>query len=191
MPNLYIIAGCNGAGKTTASITILPEILNCDQFVNADYIAYGLSPFNVESVAIEAGRIMLHRIDELLAGGEDFAIETTLATRSYVNLVHKAKNLGYTVTLVYIWLNSPEIAMERVAERVSKGGHNIPVDVIKRRYRIGVKNLFTLFMPICDAWIVADNSFKKLNIIARKEEVDYVIKNNELWDLIIKQAYVD
>src|SRR5690348_10034372 len=145
MPNLFIIAGCNGAGKTTASVTILPEILNCNQFVNADYIAYGLCPFNVDSVAIEAGRIMLHRIDELLLLGQDFAIETTLATRSYVSLVHRAKKLGYVVTLIYIWLSSPEIAIERVAERVSKGGHNIPVEVINRRYYKGINNLFKLF----------------------------------------------
>jgi len=92
--------GCNGAGKTTASVTIFPEILNCKEFVNADYIAAGLSPFNVESVAIEAGRIMLHRIEELLALGEDFAIETTLATRSYVSLVHRAQALEYNVTLI-------------------------------------------------------------------------------------------
>jgi len=189
MPNLYIIAGCNGAGKTTASITILPDILNCNQFVNADYIAYGLSPFNVESVAIEAGRIMLHRIDELLALGGDFAIETTLSTRSYVGLVQKAKKMGYVVTLIYIWLSSPEIAIERVAERVSKGGHNIPVDVINRRYYKGINNLFKLFMPICDVWIVADNSFKKLHVIARKEEFENVIENHELWAVISKQIY--
>ena len=116
MPNLYIIAGCNGAGKTTASLTILPDILNCKEFVNADNIAAGISPFNVEGVAIEAGRIMLHRIDELLSLGVDFAIETTLATRSYVGLVHRAKGMGYNVSLIYIWLNSPELALQRVAE---------------------------------------------------------------------------
>jgi predicted ABC-type ATPase len=188
MPNLYIIAGCNGAGKTTASITILPEILNCDQFVNADYIAYGLSPFNVESVAIEAGRIMLHRIDELLTLGEDFAIETTLSTRSYVSLVHKAKALGYKVSLIYIWLNSPELAIRRVAKRVEKGGHNIPADVIKRRYYKGLNNLFKLFMPICDFWHIADNSYGELTTIAH-QEFESVIENNELWALINKQLY--
>jgi predicted ABC-type ATPase len=181
MPNLYIIAGCNGAGKTTGSVTIFPEILNCNQFVNADYIAAGLSPFDVESVAIEAGRIMLHRIDEL--------IEPTLATRSYVSLVHRAKALGYRVSLIYIWLSSPELALERVAERVSNGGHNIPMDVVRRRYYRGIKNLFKLFMPICDTWIIADNSLKIFNIIARKEEFENVIENNELWGIISKQIY--
>ncbi len=189
MPNLYIIAGCNGAGKTTGSITIFPEILDCNQFVNADYIAAGLSPFDVESVAIEAGRIMLHRIDELLELKEDFAIETTLATRSYVALVHRAKAIGYKVSLIYIWLNSPELALERVAERVSNGGHNIPVDVVRRRYYRGIKNLFSLFLPICDTWIIADNSLRLFNVIAKKEEFENVIENNDLWAIISKQIY--
>ncbi len=189
MPNLYIIAGCNGAGKTTASFTIFPDILNCRQFVNADNIAYGLSPFNVESVAIEAGKIMLHRIDELLALGEDFAIETTLATRSYVSLIHKAKGLGYKVSLIYIWLNSPQLATRRVAERVKNGGHNIPSDVIERRYYRGIKNLFELFMPICDTWTMAENCFNSITIIARKNEFENVIENTELWETINEQIY--
>jgi len=185
MPNLYIIAGCNGAGKTTASLTILPEILNCREFVNADNIAAGISPFNVEGVALEAGRIMLHRINELLALGGDFAMETTLATRSYVLLVHKAKSMGYNVSLIYIWLNSPELALQRVAVRVKKGGHNIPEEVVRRRYIKGISNLFKLFMPICDAWIVADNSLGILEPVARKGmEFDNIIENNDLWSAI-------
>jgi predicted ABC-type ATPase len=184
MPNLYIIAGCNGAGKTTASLTILPEILNCREFVNADNIAAGISPFNVEGVAIEAGRIMLQRIDELLALKADFAIETTLATRSYVLLVRRARALGYNVSLIYIWLNTPELAVQRVAERVRNGGHNIPEDVVRRRYVKGKKNLEQLFMPICDTWIVADNSLGELEVLARKEsEFDYVVENSEIWNV--------
>lgn len=185
MANLYIIAGCNGAGKTTASLTILPEILGCNEFVNADNIAAGISPFNVEGVAVEAGRIMLHRINELLDERVDFAIETTLATRSYVSLVRRAQGWGYNVSLIYIWLNSPELALERVAVRVKKGGHNIPEHVVRRRYRKGVSNLFQLFMPICDTWIVADNSRGVLEPIARKDsEFGYIIENNDLWEAI-------
>lgn len=190
MPNLYIIAGCNGAGKTTASLTILPDILHCKEFVNADNIAAGISPFNVEGVAIEAGKIMLARINELMADGEDFAIETTLATRSYVALVRKAKALGYKVSLIYIWLNDPELALQRVAERVRNGGHNIPGDVVKRRYWRGIRNLFRLFMPVCDTWIIADNSLGELIPVARKEtEFDNVIENNDIWVVINKQFY--
>ena len=189
MPNLYIIAGCNGAGKTTASFTIFPDILDCRQFVNADNIAYGLSPFDVESVALEAGKIMLQRINELLVLGDDFAIETTLTTRSYVSLIQKAKGLGYKVSLIYIWLNSPQLAIERVAERVKNGGHNIPTDVIERRYFRGVKNLFELFIPICDLWTVADNTYGNLIQVASKNEIENVIEDVELWNVINKQFY--
>ena len=156
--NLYIISGCNGAGKTTASYTVLPEILGCKEFVNADEIARGLSPFNPTSVAIEAGRLMLQRIEDLLLRDQSFSIETTLATRSYVNLVQRAQGQGYRVSLLYFWLNSPELAMRRVAERVSKGGHDIATSTITRRYAAGIKNLFKLFVPLVDYWAVFDNS---------------------------------
>ena len=155
---LYIIAECNGAGKTTASMTILPKALLVREFVNADEIAKGLSPFNPEGVAIEAGRLMLERIDCLIRRGESFSIETTLATRSYINLVRRAHSEGYQVHLIYFWLKSPELAMQRVAERVAHGGHNIPQDVIIRRYSAGISNLFNLFMNEVDSWMIYDNS---------------------------------
>ena len=123
-PALYIIAGCNGAGKTTASMTVLPEVLHCREFVNADEIAKGLSPFRPGEVAVQAGRLMLERIDSLLTRGEAFAIETTLATRSYAGLVRRAKAAGYTVILLFFWLPSPEMAEMRVAQRVAEGGHD-------------------------------------------------------------------
>jgi predicted ABC-type ATPase len=156
--NLYIISGCNGAGKTTASYTVLPEVLDCREFVNADEIARGLSPFNPESVAIEAGRLMLSRIEELLERNESFSIETTLATKSYINLVRRAKVRGYNVRLLFFWLRTPDLAVQRVAERVAKGGHNIPTDVIRRRYVAGISNLFRLFMREVDYWEIYDNS---------------------------------
>lgn len=156
--NLYIISGCNGAGKTTASYTVLPEILDCREFVNADEIARGLSPFNPESVAIEAGRLMLQRIEYLLEKEETFSIETTLATKSYINLVHRAQAKGYTVRLLFFWLNSPELALMRIAERVAKGGHNIPETIVRRRYVAGISNLFRLFMDEVDFWVIYDNS---------------------------------
>ena len=173
MKNLYIVSGCNGAGKTTASYTVLPEILECREFVNADEIARGLSPFNAEGVAIEAGRLMLQRIEELLKEDVTFAIETTLATRSYVNLVKRAQRQGYRVSLLYFWLSSPELAMRRVAERVSKGGHDISEEIIRRRYTAGINNLFKLFMPAVDYWAIFDNSATPRRIVAtggRKSE---------------------
>jgi len=156
--NLYIISGCNGAGKTTASYTVLPEILDCREFVNADEIARGLSPFNSDSMAIEAGRLMLKRIEELLEKEETFSIETTLATKSYINLVRRAQAKGYSVKVLFFWLNSPELALQRVAERVAKGGHNIPEPVIRRRYVAGIRNFFRLFMSEVDYWDIYDNS---------------------------------
>ena len=165
--NLYIISGCNGAGKTTASYSVLPKLLDCKQFVNADEIAKGLSPFCPESVAIQAGKLMLLRIDELLASDETFSIETTLATRSYSELVKRAQEKGYKVTLLYFWLNSPELAVERVARRVREGGHNIPKDVIYRRYEKGLKNLFNIFIPIVDSWMIVDNGVEPREIIAK------------------------
>ena len=156
--NLYIISGCNGAGKTTASYTVLPEILDCREFVNADEIARGLSPFNPEGMAIEAGRLMLRRIEELLSRDESFSIETTLATKSYLNLVRGAQAKDYRVNILFFWLRTPELAIQRVAERVQHGGHNIPEDIIRRRYVAGIKNLFRLFIPEVDYWDIYDNS---------------------------------
>ena len=183
--NLYIISGCNGAGKTTASYTVLPEILNCKEFVNADEIARGLSPFNPGSVAIEAGKLMLQRIEELLKRNETFSIETTLATRSYVNLVKQAQEQGYSVRLLFFWLSTPELAVKRVAERVSKGGHDIPQDIIRRRYVAGINNLFKLFMPIVNYWAIFDNSEtprRKVAIGGKDTQTEIV--NKALYDNI-------
>lgn len=156
--HLYIIAGCNGAGKTTASFTVLPEMLNCREFVNADEIAKGLSPFNPEGVAIQAGRLMIDRILHLLKEGQTFAYETTLATRSYVNLIQRAQKRGYFVTLLFFSLSTPDQAIARVAKRVSLGGHNIPTEVITRRYDAGLQNFFQMYVPIVDYWTLYDNS---------------------------------
>ena len=186
---LYIIGGCNGAGKTTASYTVLPDILDCREFVNADEIARGLSPFNPADVAIEAGRLMLQCIEELLAREESFSIETTLATRSYVNLVHRAHNKGYRVTLLFFWLNSPELAIQRVAERVSKGGHDIPEDIIRRRYVSGIQNLFNLYAAEVDSWSIYDNSttFRR-NVAVGGKTIKTVINNEEIYNQIISHV---
>lgn len=186
---LYIIAGCNGAGKTTASITILPEILQCREFVNADEIAKGLSPFNPESVAIEAGRLMLERIAFLIKGDQSFAIETTLSTRSYAKLVKQAQQLGFRVQLLFFWLPTPEHAIERVAQRVREGGHNIPTDVIQRRYQAGIQNLFHIYMPIVDAWMIVENQNNPRILIADGGFEETNIYNQELFNKL--SAYVN
>ncbi len=188
MPDLYIVAGCNGAGKTTASYTILPEMLQCKEFVNADNIAAGISPFNQEKVAFEAGRIMLQRINELLSLKETFAFETTLSTKSYISLIQRAKQAGYKITLIFFWLSSPAMAETRVEKRVLNGGHNIPKDVIHRRYYRGIQNLVQLFIPVCDYWLVVDNS-NEMQIVAEGEaNFDSNIKNHDIWGIISNQA---
>ena len=166
--NLYIIAGCNGAGKTTASFTILPEILNCKEFVNADEIAKGLSPFQPEKVSFEAGRIMINRINELLEINNNFAFETTLATKSYKSKVILAQKKNYTVTLLFFWLQNVDLAIERVKTRVKEGGHNIETEVIRRRYSSGIKNLFSIYLSVDDEVLIYDNSGGKPELIAEK-----------------------
>jgi predicted ABC-type ATPase len=189
VPNLYIIAGCNGAGKTTASFTIMPEMLDCKEFVNADAIAAGLSPFNPESVAIEAGRLMLLRIHELLRAGVDFAFETTLATRSYVSLIKEAQQAGFKVTLLFIWIDSPVTAVQRVAERVMKGGHNIPSEIIERRYHRGLLNLINLYIPICNAWMIVNNEAVTPEPIAEGGlNIENIIINTYIWEAIKNQV---
>jgi len=185
MPNLYIIAGCNGAGKTTASFTILPEMLDCGEFINADEIARGLSPFNPDKAAIEAGRLMLTKIDKLLGSQKDFAFETTLSTRSYVNTVLKARKSGYQVTLLFFWLDSSELAIERVRTRVSEGGHNIPKETIIRRYDTGLRNLFKLYIPITDYWMILNNSGLQSELIAEGyTDIEIDIKNSSTFGKI-------
>jgi predicted ABC-type ATPase len=178
---LYIIAGPNGAGKTTASMTILPEVLNCSEFVNADIIAYGLSPFNPESVAIQAGRMMLTRIDELLNENNSFAVETTLANKTYAILVKKAKERGFEVILLYFWLSSVQQAINRVEKRVLEGGHNIPENVIERRYKAGLQNLFNIYLDICDSVQVFDNTVGKPNLIFKSSSLGTEIFEKEIF----------
>ena len=189
MPNLYIIAGCNGAGKTTASYTVLPEMLNCKEFVNADEIARGISPFQAEKAAIDAGKIMLTRIQELINLQVDFSFETTLSARHFIKLIREAQNKGYFVTLVFFWLNSVDLAIQRVKIRVSEGGHNIPEDTIRRRYKTGISNLINKYISICDYWIIVNNSEGPFNLIAEGlNDTEVEIKDHNIWDKIKSQA---
>jgi len=187
--NLYIIAGPNGAGKTTASFNLLPEILHCTNFVNADEIARGLSPFAPETVVIQAARLMLQRIEELLLQKVDFAIETTLATRSYVSLVRRAQRLGYKVHLIFFYLENDEQAIQRVAQRVREGGHNIQEADIRRRFKRGIDNLVHLYLPICDSVLVYNNVQTPAQLVARKrnrsEEIELI--DSSEWNQILQK----
>lgn len=190
MPNLYIIAGPNGAGKTTAAYTLLPEVMKTKEFVNADEIARGLSPFNVEAVAFEAGRLMLQRIDHLMLHEIDFAIETTLATRSYIQLIRRAQQIGYTVSLYYFWIPSAEVSKARVAQRVSKGGHTIPPDVIERRYGRSMENLVKRYIPVCNFFTVFSNAgVVPEEVASGGMYLETEVLNSEIWKII--QNYED
>lgn len=178
---MYIIAGPNGVGKTTLSYTILPEIFDCDEFVNADEIAKGISPLNPKKAWIRAGRLMLQRIKELLFQGESFAFETTLATKSYRGLIESAIRNDYEVILLFLTLDSVELASERVKARVNEGGHNIPFEVINRRFHNGLYNLFKIYLPIVDKWILVDNSTEKFEFIAEGSNSEIVIRSESKW----------
>lgn len=182
---LFIISGCNGAGKTTASMSILPEVLNCHQFVNADEIARGLSPFDPESVSVAAGRLMLDRVNQLLEGDDNFAVETTLSARTYTRLVTTAQANGFKVHLIFFWLKSPETAILRVAQRVNEGGHNVPQNVVIRRYYVGLNNLFNRFMSIVDMWMLYDNSdMSKVCIATGGKGIRTEVYNKEIFNEI-------
>jgi len=187
LKRLFRISGCNGAGKTTASYSILPEMLGCDEFVNADEIARGLSPFNPESAAIQSGRLMLQRINRLLDECRDFAFETTLSTKSHRNIIKKAQQLGYQVTLLFFWLHTPELAIKRVEIRVKEGGHFISEEVIRRRYINGLRNFFNIFEPIVDEWMLIDNSGEPYEIIAIKSNSTQLVRKKDRWESLSNQ----
>ena len=183
MPKMYIIAGCNGAGKTTASYTVLPEMFDCREFVNADEIAKRLSPSKPESAAIRASRILLERLYELIDKGADFGVETTLATRTLLQVIQDAKDVGYVIVLIFFWLNMPDLAVERVKLRVASGGHDVPEPTIRRRYVQGLQNLMRRYIPICDLWMVLDNSGTPAAMIAEGgKDIVTKIHNKNLYN---------
>ena len=189
MPQLYIISGCNGSGKTTACYTLLPDLLNCREFVNSDEFAKSLSPFNPAAASVTASRFMLKKINYLLDRNADFCVETTLATRSLVKIVEEAHNRGYEVTILYFWLNSPELAIQRVRDRVAAGGHHIPDPVVRRRYVMGLQYFFDTYIPVSDRWVLADNSRTPFTVVAEGSRQLMYIKDNEKYRTIWNIAH--
>ena len=189
MPRLFIISGCNGSGKTTASYTLLPELLDCREFVNSDEFAKSLSPFDPGAASITASRYMLMKITYLLERRADFGVETTLATRSLIKIIQQAQELGYEVTVLYFWLNSPELAIQRVHDRVIAGGHNIPDHVVRRRYVMGLQYFFDTYIPVIDRWVLADNSRSPFTVVAEGSKQVMYIKDNEKFHLIWNIAH--
>jgi predicted ABC-type ATPase len=184
MPHLIIIAGCNGSGKSTAAPALLQNSLHVDDFVNADAIAHGLCAFQPEKASIQAGRIMLERIQKLADDKVNFAFETTLASRTFSTWIPKLKQEGYEFHLIFLWLQNVELAIRRVEERVKTGGHSIPEETIRRRYKSGLKNFFNLYRPLTDSWQFYDNSnADKLSLIASEIHGDkLVIEKKSIWE---------
>ncbi|MBE9221421.1 zeta toxin family protein [Cyanobacterium stanieri LEGE 03274] len=182
MANIYVFSGANGSGKTTTAFEIMPNFLEVFEYVNADEIAKGLSPFNPESVAIQAGKIMLKRLNHLKSSQQNFAFETTLSGHNYIRFLRECKQLGYTINLLFFWLNSPDLAISRVKQRVKAGGHNIPENIIYRRYHRGLNNLFNYYLPMCDNWFIYDNSQFPTALIAKfSADTDLVVVNQSQW----------
>ena len=157
-PKVIIVAGPNGAGKTTFAREFLPKEAGCPVFVNADLIAAGLAPFTPESAALQAGRLMLSELKRHFAARESFAFETTLSGRSYLHLIKDWQDAGYRIKLIFLKLDSIDEAVARVAQRVQQGGHNIPEQVIRRRFKAGLANFHSYYAPLVDAWVLYDNS---------------------------------
>ena len=189
MPKLYIISGCNGSGKTTASYTLLPDLLNCREFVNSDEFAKSFSPFDPGAASVTASRYMLMKINYLLERNLDFAVETTLATRTLLHIVKEAKARGYESMLMYFWLNSPDLAIQRVRNRVAAGGHNIPDAVVRRRYVMGLQYFFDAYIPVVDRWVLADNSKPPFSVVAEGTRGVMYIKDNEKYQTIWSIAH--
>lgn len=187
MPNLYIIAGPNGAGKTTSAKYLVPDVFAANYFINADEIARTINPLKPEKAALEAGRLMLTQIDELIKNKKDFVFETTLSAKTYVGLVNKAKKLGYKTHLIFLYLKSFKLAQKRVKERVKNGGHNIPEDVIERRYNGGLKNFFELYQPIVNSWFFYDNTETLPELIAAKKDRELIIYKKQFWAEVTKK----
>ena len=188
-PSVVILAGPNGAGKSTAAPELLQGELAVTEFVNADVIARGLSAFDPDRAAIAAGRVMLVRLDELARQRESFAFETTLASRSFAPWLRDLRASGYAVHLFFLWLSSPDLAVQRVADRVRSGGHDVPADTIRRRYRAGVRNLFSLYQPIVTTWAVYDCSGLKSQLIAEGlESAPLKVYDKKVWAAVQQQG---
>ena len=186
--NLYIIAGPNGSGKTTFVHKFLPEYAGCIYFVNADLIAAGLSPFSPDTAAIKAGKIMLEQIQEHIKVGHDFAFETTLAGTTYVRLLNDLKKKNYKIHLFYLWLHDVDLAIKRIAERVKTGGHNVPSDVVLRRFNRGLHNLFHVYRPLLDSLILFDNSADFPCLVVDEEAGEMTIADDSLFQIIERNA---
>jgi predicted ABC-type ATPase len=186
MREIFMMGGPNGAGKTTTAFGILPEA-GVVEFVNADLIASGLSPFRPESQARQAGRLMLERLAYLRSSGESFCFETAMASRSFLPFLEECKNVGYLLNIVFVWLESPALARNRVAFRVNSGGHFVPDDIVERRYGRGIHNFLNLYRPLAHSWVVMNNSGSASLMVARQQDgQELEVFREDDWESILK-----
>jgi predicted ABC-type ATPase len=169
-PSAYIIAGPNGVGKTTFAREFLPKYADCRNFINADLIAAGMSPFAPESVAIRAGRLMLEGIENSMGRGADFGFETTLSGRSHLGLIRRLREHAYQVHLFYLWVPSVELTLARIRERVLRGGHDVPEAVVRRRFDRSIGNFLIHYRLLADRWVLFDNSSSRPTLVASQKQ---------------------
>jgi predicted ABC-type ATPase len=184
--NVYIIAGPNGSGKSTFAEKFLPDYAKCPNFINADLIAKGLSPFSPRTAALKAGKLVLAQIHEFAKKGVDFGFETTLSGKLYVKLFKKLREDDYQLHLFFLWLPSPQLAIERIKERVREGGHDVPIRDIRRRFYRSVANFFKLYQPFLNSWMILNNTGIRPALIARSASSKVVIFDKELFGEIKK-----
>lgn len=188
-PAVVILAGPNGAGKSTVAPALLHGALAVDEFVNADVIAHGLSAFDPEGAAIAAGRVMLARLRELAEQRLSFAFETTLASRTFAPWLRDLRASGYAVHFFFLWLSSADLAVERVADRVRRGGHNVPAETVRRRYHAGLRNFFSLYEPLASTWRLYNASGPKPKLVAEHLESQPVrVYDEGVWAVVKRQG---
>lgn len=186
-PSVYIIAGPNGAGKTTFAREFLPHYAECKNFVNADLIAQGLSPFSPEAAAFPAGRLMIEEIQRLAKRGDDFGFETTLSGTTYLDLIRRLRSRGYAVHIFFLWVSEVALSLSRIKSRVLKGGHDVPEPVVRRRYGRSIKNFLRIYQHESDSWIMFDNSSTSLAEIALEKHGALSIMKAELYQTLLRR----
>ena len=186
--NVYVIAGPNGSGKTTFAKTFLPEYAKCDRFVNADLIAWGLSPFSPSQVSIKSGKLVLEQIREYSESGVDFGFETTMSGVTYLKYFKMLKDKGYKINIFFLWIPSSQLAVARVKDRVLQGGHNVPIEDIKRRFERSPNKFFKEYRLLADKWILFNNAETTPRIIAKKQNAHIEVVNQNLFEKILKKV---
>lgn len=185
-PNCYIVAGSNGAGKTTFANEFLPRYANCPTFINADLIARGLSPFDPDAALARAGHLVLENIQQASASRTNFAFETTLSGRSYLRVIRDLRKRGYRIHMFYLWIPGPELALARIRDRVRQGGHNVPAATVRRRFPRTLRNLFHLYRPLLDTLRVFDNSTRQPRLIFEDEDGETIVYNSNLYQQLTR-----